>query len=276
MTSANPQPDAVPGEVIVHVFGRTDVGRTREHNEDAFVVADLTRGQRDAAAGGAHARRRRPQGSLFMVADGMGGAAAGEIASAMAVDVVLGELRATWLTARRAPTRKRSSRAIKRRRRRRTQQIHSYAVEHPEYPRHGHDGDDRRRCSATRCTSRRSATAARTSCATAWREQITKDQSLMQKLIEAGELTEEEAEQSERRNIILQALGPEPHDQDRSHASSRCAAATRSCCAATGCRGQVTKDEIARVVTEEPDLDRRVQAADRSRERRTAGRTTSR
>src|SRR5205085_685186 len=39
--------------------------------------------------------------------------------------------------------------------------------------------------------------------------QITKDQSLMQKLVEAGELTEEEAEHSERRNIILQALGPE-------------------------------------------------------------------
>src|SRR6185436_14102976 len=41
--------------------------------------------------------------------------------------------------------------------------------------------------------------------------QITKDQSLMQKLIEAGELTEEEAKLSERRNIILQALGPEPY-----------------------------------------------------------------
>ena len=32
----------------------------------------------------------------------------------------------------------------------------------------------------------------------------------MQKLVEAGELTVEEAEVSERRNIILQALGPEP------------------------------------------------------------------
>ena len=41
----------------------------------------------------------------------------------------------------------------------------------------------------------------------AW--QITKDQSLMQKLIEAGEITAEEAEVSDRRNIILQALGPE-------------------------------------------------------------------
>mgnify|MGYP003347948705 CR=1 FL=1 len=40
-------------------------------------------------------------------------------------------------------------------------------------------------------------------------QQITKDQSLMQKLVEAGELTAEEAEVSDRRNIILQALGPE-------------------------------------------------------------------
>ncbi len=40
--------------------------------------------------------------------------------------------------------------------------------------------------------------------------QITKDQSLMQKLVEAGEITPEQAETSARRNIILQALGPEP------------------------------------------------------------------
>src|SRR5437764_119238 len=40
-------------------------------------------------------------------------------------------------------------------------------------------------------------------------QQITKDQSLMQKLVEAGEITPEQAELSARRNIILQALGPE-------------------------------------------------------------------
>src|SRR3989441_4232947 len=36
--------------------------------------------------------------------------------------------------------------------------------------------------------------------------QLTRDQSLMQRLVEAGELTEEEAARSERRNIILPAL----------------------------------------------------------------------
>src|SRR5207248_9266566 len=38
--------------------------------------------------------------------------------------------------------------------------------------------------------------------------QLTKDQSLMQRLVEAGELTEEGAAKRERRNIILPALGP--------------------------------------------------------------------
>ena len=35
-------PTGLRGDVIVHVFARTDVGRTREHNEDTFLVADLT------------------------------------------------------------------------------------------------------------------------------------------------------------------------------------------------------------------------------------------
>src|SRR5215472_993926 len=88
--------DAPNGEVIVQVFGRTDVGRTREHNEDAFLVADLTTNNATLQP---EVRRHTlgPKGTLFMVADGMGGAAAGEIASAMAVEVVLGELRERWI-----------------------------------------------------------------------------------------------------------------------------------------------------------------------------------
>src|SRR5690242_19848139 len=89
--AADPQ-----GDVIVNVFGRTDVGRTREHNEDAFVVCDLST---DNPTLQPEVRRHTlgPKGTMFMVADGMGGAAAGEIASAMAVEVVLGEMREKWI-----------------------------------------------------------------------------------------------------------------------------------------------------------------------------------
>jgi serine/threonine protein phosphatase PrpC len=39
--------------------------------------------------------------------------------------------------------------------------------------------------------------------------QMTKDQSLVQRMVDAGKMTAEQAERSEHRNIILQALGPE-------------------------------------------------------------------
>jgi protein phosphatase len=66
--------------VNVKVFGMSDMGRVRKNNEDNFVVCDLTTGEaglappfRDYTLGN--------RGSLFMVADGMGGEASGEVAS---------------------------------------------------------------------------------------------------------------------------------------------------------------------------------------------------
>jgi protein phosphatase len=238
------------GDVIVHVFGRTDVGRTREHNEDAFVVADLTN---DDASLQPSVRKHRVghKGSLFMVADGMGGAAAGEIASQMATEIVLKELRENWLPLP-EPTAEAFARTLRRAAQTANQMIHGYATSHQEYRGMGTTatiagllGDTLyiAQVGDSRGYLVRDGVA----------QQITKDQSLMQKLIEAGELTEEEAAQSERRNIILQALGPEPHIKvDLTYQKLRRGDMLVLC--SDGLSGQVTKDDIGRVIAEEKDL----------------------
>ena len=75
----------------------------------------------------------------------------------------------------------------------------------------------------------------------------------MQRLVEAGELTEEEAAQSERRNIILQALGPDPKVKvDLTHQEVRRGDILVLC--SDGLSGQVKKEEIAQIVSSTPDL----------------------
>jgi protein phosphatase len=248
MPAESSHPPAKP--VIVQVFGRTDVGRMREHNEDAFVVADLTRGNatlqpevRTHVVG--------DRGTLFMVADGMGGAAAGEIASAMAIEAVLREITET-LASPEPPSEDGFATAVKRATAAANAEIHRYALEHPEFRGMGTtatvaavlaDSVYLAQVGDSRAYLVRDGVA----------QQITKDQSLMQKLIEAGELTEEEAEQSERRNIILQALGPEATIKvDLTHQQIRRGDLLVLC--SDGLSGQVKGDEIARIVTEEKDL----------------------
>jgi len=73
--------------IRVTLFGMSDMGRVRKNNEDNFVICDLTTGE----AGVPPAVRDHdvgPFGSLFMVADGMGGEASGEVASQLAAVTV--------------------------------------------------------------------------------------------------------------------------------------------------------------------------------------------
>ena len=237
--------------VIVHVFAKTDVGKTRDHNEDAFVVADLT--AMNASLDPSVMRHESgDRGSLFMVADGMGGAAAGEIASAMATETVLRELDARWRRVE-APTIETFARAIKIAAEAANARIHRYAMDHPEYRGMGTTatiagllGDTLylAQVGDSRAYLVRHGVA----------HQLTKDQSLMQKLVEAGELTQEEADQSERRNIILQALGPEPVVKvDLTHQRVRRGDVLVLC--SDGLSGQIRTEDIANVVRETPQLE---------------------
>jgi len=65
------------------LFGITDVGRVRDHNEDNFAVCkDLSEGQWNFERG--EVRDLSKKGTVMVVADGMGGTNAGEIASDLA------------------------------------------------------------------------------------------------------------------------------------------------------------------------------------------------
>ncbi|MDE3150791.1 MAG: serine/threonine-protein phosphatase, partial [Gemmatimonadota bacterium] len=187
--------DAARGSVVVHVFGKTDVGRTREHNEDAFVVADLTADDASLQPSvRTHPAGKR--GTLFMVADGMGGAAAGEIASEMATAIVLRELRREWMPHPK-PGPDSFATALKHAAATANAEINAYAANHPEYRGMGTTATIAGMLGDTLYLAQVGDSRAyliRDGVA----RQITKDQSLMQKLVEAGEITEEEAEHSER------------------------------------------------------------------------------
>jgi serine/threonine protein phosphatase PrpC len=74
----------------VRSFGLTDQGRRRPANEDQFLIAELTKAMTIAHTSlrGPSLRTGDERAHLFLVADGMGGHAAGERASGLAVAVI--------------------------------------------------------------------------------------------------------------------------------------------------------------------------------------------
>src|SRR5258708_18402139 len=84
-----------PKPIKVRVFAKTDLGKTRDHNEDSFLVADLTRGDASLQPT-VREHELGPRGTLLVVADGMGGAAAGEVASEMAPKTIYEQLKKSW------------------------------------------------------------------------------------------------------------------------------------------------------------------------------------
>jgi PPM family protein phosphatase len=239
-----PAPDNAkksPGEVKLRLFGRTDVGQVREHNEDNFIVADLTKESRGLMESD-RVQLVGDRGTLLGVCDGMGGAAAGEVASQLAVDIIyqrmaLGdapkdrdEIAARLVHAIEAAGLRIFSEAKLDRTRRgmgTTATISALVDDHLFL---GQVGDSR----AYILRGDRLV-------------QVTRDQSLVNQLIEAGQLTEEEAETFEHNNIILQALGTADTVQvDLTYVHLRTGDTLMLC--SDGLSGMVRNDEIREVL----------------------------
>ena len=184
------------GQVLLSAFGLTDVGVVRKNNEDSFLIADL---ERETEADRAwHDAPVSSKGILLAVSDGMGGAAAGEIASAMTV----GSLR-QWLGDNHEGVG--------------THVLIKEAVE--EANRNVFDAaqDTERRGMGATLTAvlvrGKMAHIAEVGDSRAYLirqgriRQVTRDQSYVQLLVEQGVVTREQAEKSPHRNVILQAMG---------------------------------------------------------------------
>jgi serine/threonine protein phosphatase PrpC len=173
-------PDKQQGVLEFEAAGVTDQGRTRKSNEDAF---GLNLSKSDAACN-------------FVVCDGMGGAAAGEVASRLAVDAMLRAMNAAEVT------RETFQRAVDAA----NESVHRSAEQHPSRAGMGttlvamavrgnhawvaHVGD-------SRCYRLRGNRL----------EQLTHDHSLVDEQVRLGQLTPAQAETSPMRNVITRAVG---------------------------------------------------------------------
>ncbi len=234
------------GEIRLRLFGRTDVGQIREHNEDNFLIADLTRQSRSLM----ETDREQlvgERGTVLGVCDGMGGAAAGEVASQLAVDIIYEKL------SQASPLNDHNDLA-----RNLVRAVEDAGVRIFNEAR----ADRTRRGMGTTATiaaladSRLFIAQVGDSRAYVLRKgrlvQVSRDQSLVNQLIEAGQLSEEEAETFEHNNIILQALGTaETVQVDLTYVDLRRGDTVLLC--SDGLSGMIRSDEIREVLTTVPE-----------------------
>jgi PPM family protein phosphatase len=206
---------------IVEQVGRTDVGRQRSANEDSLVL--------------------RPP--FFAVADGMGGARAGEVASAIAAEAFEGAsaageaAEAQLARLLREANRRIYDLAV-------TDEAHrgmgttlTAAKVHDEEVSLAHVGDSR----AYRMRD-------------AGLEQITRDHSLVAELERSGQITPEAAEHHPQRSIITRALGPEPDvEVDTYTLSARDGDLFLLC--SDGLTSMISDDEVAAILRTSATLD---------------------
>lgn len=190
---------------------QTDVGLVRKGNEDNFLILDLSTNHHwtahETEQTGLQSFEQGRKGAIFAVSDGMGGALAGEVASRMAVELVMGHLiemqnqsgmdEAMFAERLRLAIEETNS------------AIYSESFSNTDCRGMGAtftavalDGDIAyfAQIGDSRAHLIRDGQIKR----------VTKDQSYVQQLVDMGQISEEEAETHSYRNYILQALGPMP------------------------------------------------------------------
>ena len=211
---------------IIEQTGRTDVGRQRTANEDSLAI--------------------RPP--MFAVADGMGGAKAGEVASALAVEAVKNAGDSD------EPVEEQLAAIVRSANRR----IYDLAV-----------ADESRRGMGTTLTLVKvhdgEISIAHVGDSRAYRmrdselSQVTRDHSLVAELERSGQITAEAAEHHPQRSIITRALGPEPDvEVDTYTLSGRDGDLFLIC--SDGLTSMISDDEVTSILRSAASLDEAAEA----------------
>jgi PPM family protein phosphatase len=245
--SASSQPrQPIAGEAFARVCGRTDLGRERSNNEDGFLVSHAY-GARSLEAGSVVFGEESPL--LLAVSDGMGGEAAGEVASALALDSL------------------------------RTTVAHLLLTTTPDVAlRAGFDYANRAVVEAA--TSGRAGMGATLTAALVTRHeahvstvgdsrayvmragrfvQLTRDQSYVQLLLDSGQLRRDEVNAFPLRNVILQAIGRAPALAVVVH-RLELRRGDRLLLCSDGLSGELRDDEIAALIAQDQAPDKTCEA----------------
>jgi PPM family protein phosphatase len=230
-------------DISVSVFARTDAGIRRPGNEDAFLVADLTTGNVGLGAK-MSTHRVGERGSLMVVSDGMGGAAAGEIASAMAVKTIRDALMEEWSDAGACGQLKLATE-------RANERIWEYAKENRKFTGMG-------ATLTAVLVHNTSGYIAQVGDSRAYLirgnqvKQLTKDQSLVQLLLDTGAIQPDQVS-SVAHNVIMQALGTSPTVEVAMASVELCKDDLLVLCT-DGLSNKVTADEMRETVLESESL----------------------
>jgi protein phosphatase len=240
---------APPPRLRMTGVAASHVGKLRRHNEDCVVFEHLG-GDADGIADDASLRSMPASGAILLVADGMGGPAAGEIASAMAARIVVARLRELWRTGRVTPDR--VTQTLRLAMGLTNGEIHRYASRDPYLRGMGttataavlvddrlaiaHVGDSRA------CLVRDGRL-----------EWLTHDHSWTQHLLDAGAAGADEAGRQPYGHILLRALGPRP-EVAVDVAQHRLQPDDVIVLCSDGLWSAVDEDEIAAAVGDMPDV----------------------
>ncbi len=241
----------------VELHAKTDVGRVRRGNEDNFLVLELSAHRTWTGSDGVEPPKELTgfelgdKGLVLVVSDGMGGALAGDVASRMAVDSVREMLMGSESEEGCDP------------------QIPlvdclKNATVYANLAIH-HRSQEDSRCAGMGATFTGAAVRddlldlVQVGDSRAYiirKDQIrlaTKDQSLVQQLVDVGQISEAEAETHMFRNVILQALGAQSEVTPVTGRIRLKRGDTLLLCS-DGLSGKLRTEDIQNIVTSNPDL----------------------